>query len=81
MIPRPHTIIDPRAVMIKPVHTFVAYVAMPTSWCPDNLTLGAQGIWVELFNEGEEVYLRVRLYITWVPKPTNEESNERKQEK
>ena len=37
-----HTIVDPRAVVIIPIHATVANDAMTTSWCADSMTFRAQ---------------------------------------
>ena len=49
MVASAHTVIDPWAMMVKPLYTPIANVAMTTSLCPKHLTLWTDQIRVELF--------------------------------
>ena len=49
MITDPNTIIDPRAMMIEPFHTSIAYTAMSTFTGSDGLTVRTQLSSVKIF--------------------------------
>lgn len=49
ILPFPYAIIYPWAMMIKPINAFIANIAMPTSWCPDYFTVGAEAIRFKIF--------------------------------
>ena len=55
MIPDPNTIIDPRAMMIEPFHTSIAYTAMSTFTGSDGLTVRTQLSSVKIFQEFQEI--------------------------
>jgi hypothetical protein len=43
-LPFTYTVIDPRTMMIEPLHALIAYIAMPASRGPDNLTVWTQAV-------------------------------------
>jgi hypothetical protein len=46
MIIDSHAIIDPRAVVVKPLYTHVASIAMSRSWGPNDEAIRAKLDWI-----------------------------------
>ena len=54
MIAQSHTIVHPRAVMVKSLHTPVANAAVARSVCPDNFTISTKKDWIKDFHHFHE---------------------------
>ena len=39
VIPVPHSVVDVRTMVVKPLHAHVADISMPTPWRPDDLAV------------------------------------------
>ncbi len=50
-----NAVVDPRAVVIKSIYTNVAKIAMPASWCSNNLAFRAQAISFKLLKKVKEL--------------------------
>ena len=61
-----HTIIDVRAMVIKPLYTPVANVTMPGSGGPHDLTVWAQVQRIGLVQNLLKVDVRISTNVTWV---------------
>jgi hypothetical protein len=59
VVPDANAVIDPRAVVVVPLHATVAYDAVPASACSDHPTLGAEASRVEGLEQLHEVHLVV----------------------
>ena len=64
MISSADAIVNPLAVMVVPLHTLVADVAVARVSSADDLAAGAQHIWVELLYESDEWDCRSASHIS-----------------
>ena len=55
VIEMPNTIIDPRTVMVKPLHALVADAAVPRAIRPDHLAISAQEHRVKYLHQLHEI--------------------------
>jgi len=73
MIASPDTVIDPWAVMIKPLYALVADAAVAWPLRPYDLAVGTQQDWVEILKHGEEWDIIGLLKVAWVFKRADHE--------
>ena len=60
-----HAVVDPRAVVVVPVHALIADDAVPRSFSADDFTVGAKFVCVEGFEELHEFKTFI-LDIAWI---------------
>ena len=75
MVPGPHTVIDPLAVVVKATHTLVTNVAVARVSPTKNLTGGAQDIRVKLLHQLKKRYRRSALQVTRFAESRHKEEN------
>jgi len=73
-------VVDPGAVVVEPLHTPVADIAVARPLRPDHLALWAQMVRIESFDEREEVHLFVLLQVARVLQPAQHEEYHRHRE-
>lgn len=76
MIASANTVIDPWAVMIKPLYTLVTYAAMAWSLRPNDLAVGTQQHGVEVLKHSEKWDIIRLLKVARVPKGADHEQQE-----
>ena len=73
-VPKTYTVIDPLAVVVESLDTFIADVAMSRFSRANNLTCRAQHVRIKLFYQLQEPYFGRFNEVTWVlPARQNEE--------
>jgi hypothetical protein len=61
-------VVDPGAVMIKPLNTLIASTAMPGSWSTDDEAIGAELDWIDHLHKLEEINIFRFFYESWIRK-------------
>ncbi len=64
MVPNANTIIDPRAMMVKPFDTSIADCAVSASCCSDNLTVRTQLSRIKAIQQVLKINLAFQ--VTWI---------------
>ena len=64
-----NAIVDPWAVMVKPVNTGIAKRAVSASWCSYNAAIWTQAGRFQLFQQFYEVKVRLWFENTWITLP------------
>lgn len=71
-----HAVVHPGAVMVEALHTLIADAAVPRAVSADDLTVGTQQHWVEVFKHVEERYLLMAGEVARVLECTHAEEDE-----
>ena len=67
-----NAVVNPRTVVVEPIHTLITHIAVSASWGADDLAFWAEAVGFKLLQQGEEVHGLVLFDKAGVPQPGND---------